>query len=799
MERVVSADRGFEKDGEADETVSGKRDGSGSGATDIFGIVTEPTPSAPAWETVREMPAVTSAPAPQEAGPRVAQAVDAPLQSGGFTQLLRALNYEQIKPQPPIASAESGDATVQKTATGARGTEPAAAAGVSPVTESVTMAALRAMDARRSGAQQEPQVAASAVKAEGSSPAQVTSFQQVAVPQAQPQPASTGPAPGSFTQMFQSLNAPQQEKPKEPDNVTAAVVPSAMPDDHLPADARRTAEIPLPAAAAAPGSFTQMFQSLGRAGEETGVPAEPVRPAAAPSSFTAIFGAASSGPASTPAAEPAAAAGSTTRVFRTFDGGQTDSLIRPVTADGPGTPPPAPMGEGAPASFTQIFSAAGSGPIAGSEPAATHAPEAGSFTQAFRTLDQVDAGLAAKAYGSGPEPAVPSGPGSFTQMFQAPQPGPVAEAPPAVQPHAAGGSFTDVFRSLDAGASAHHPAATAQPASGGSFTEIFRSLEPEQPTAHTSSAAPAADAAGTFTEIFRTLDPAAPAARQDPAASFTQIFGTGVPAPLPATPQGAGLPGDSGASQMFSTYRPPAEAVRSPELPHAGYAPSGPPPAARPPSGGLTQLLRTLDSPTQPSSVPSPRAPEPSPQQPGSFTSVYGKLDASPSGAPAAGPAGTPMYTPPATAGREATQPFRPAVPTPPTVPAVSAGPSEFTRILNASQFREEALRGGGGVAGQAPAAVPPSGGAGSPQAMSAPAMPAMPQWTPPVAPAAAPAAAFAPPAAPQMPALPQVKLPEVPKPAAAGALQQYLPLLLILIIFLLLAILVAVIFLMKK
>jgi hypothetical protein len=161
-----------------------------------------------------------------------------------------------------------------------------------------------------------------------------------------------------------------------------------------------------------------------------------------------------------------------------------------------------------------------------------------------------------------------------------------------------------------------------------------------------------------------------------------------------------------------------------------------------------------------------------------------------------------------------------------PAMPEPS-GPSEVTRIINASKMRESALRSGGGVQDQPAAAPQPTGGA--------PGMPAMPggmKFTPPQmnAPQMNPQAMMHPggmggpgPAASggmgtgmggggmQMPhmQMPQMQMPQMnmqppaaPAPAAPAAapskLQQMIPLFLVVIIFLLIALIVTVVFVMK-
>jgi len=128
--------------------------------------------------------------------------------------------------------------------------------------------------------------------------------------------------------------------------------------------------------------------------------------------------------------------------------------------------------------------------------------------------------------------------------------------------------------------------------------------------------------------------------------------------------------------------------------------------------------------------------------------------------------------------------------------PNLSAGPSDVTRILDASKLREM-QRGGASVPAPINPVMPVQ-----PLPAPVPAAPPNLQWQPPVAPT--PAAwqppQYAPPAvpAPQVPAPAPVAAPTPAAPPVMGKMQQYLPLLLIIIIFLLVVILVTVVFLLK-
>jgi hypothetical protein len=167
---------------------------------------------------------------------------------------------------------------------------------------------------------------------------------------------------------------------------------------------------------------------------------------------------------------------------------------------------------------------------------------------------------------------------------------------------------------------------------------------------------------------------------------------------------------------------------------------------------------------------------------------------------------------------------MQPGTTTPaPVAPPESSGPSEVTRIINASKLREDALRGGGARASQPAAASAPPPAAG-------PGMPAIPGVVPPPAPQFSPQSLMhpgglpvhgsaAPPAMgagmghmggagaaggmnmPHMQASAMNLKPPaalVPAQAAPNKLQQMIPLLLVVIIFLLVALLVTVIFLVK-
>jgi len=264
------------------------------------------------------------------------------------------------------------------------------------------------------------------------------------------------------------------------------------------------------------------------------------------------------------------------------------------------------------------------------------------------------------------------------------------------------------------------------------------------------------------------------------------------------------------------------------------FAPA--PPVSGPPAGGvgITRLIQMLDEPAAKPQMPRyepPPAPTFAPASSSTGAGVWTQTFSSLAGAPepavsqesktfraaGASPAEMSWSQPPASA------PQAPQTP----LAAQAAGPSEFTRILDASKLREQSLQGGRATgaervipAAPAPSAPPmpappqmqvPSypmpqappmqgmGGMAQPPVYQPPAyqppqmqpaayspMP-MPQASLPQAPGM-----YAPPQMPQAPPAPQ------PPAAPAGGLQQYVPLMLVAIIVLLVVILVTVVFMMK-
>jgi len=477
-------------------------------------------------------------------------------------------------------------------------------------------------------------------------------------------------------------------------------------------------------------------------------------------------------------------------------------------------------------------------------------------------LDRIRMASAERASSAERKPAAeqaPAGSGGFTELLRslgsqagASQPGAPAQAArqpsaPVAQPEAPVSGFTSLLQSLNtpparvssaekakaslqadlqavlpglkpsASPAAPAPPAPAAPKPGG-FTELLRMSEPEPSKESGFSgldalpqAAPApseGNKPGTFTQLFGTFDsaeagapyqpPIEPPRPASPAAgpsSFTQLWSleqqTAAPAP-PVREESAPLP------VSVDYARTPAPPMPSAPLrdPFAQTVPEALPamPSAEPAQRvGLTDLIQMLDESPSPSAA-APVAPPPvasAGASPGLWTQAMASLEA-PS-APPAPPASQPSWAaPPA-----------PAAPQPPA-PASFAqqGPSEVTRIFEASRMREMAMQGGHAAEGAVPAAAAQRAPAAPPAApmpsFSAPPPPAFPgaKAMPPQPPPPAFPAGFAPPGG-AIPPAPQPPPAKPPQPAP-GKLQQFVPLMLAAIIVLLVVLLVTVVFLMK-
>jgi len=298
------------------------------------------------------------------------------------------------------------------------------------------------------------------------------------------------------------------------------------------------------------------------------------------------------------------------------------------------------------------------------------------------------------------------------------------------------------------------------------------------------------------------------------------------------------------ANLDFGPVSRPAPASRDPFSPAPlpdSQAPQGSQVAA---GAGITKLIRMLDEPARPTTERAAVAPvaPPSASEPGVWTRTFASL-ASP-GEAAEPAAKAQEWTPAQPASPAARQPRELEFPGSANQPAGNAagagfgpqGPSEFTRILDASRMRELAMRGGTTAGAESPqpapapqqpapapfqvqmpsyplpaappapamqglGAMPPPRGYPPPQTPQAPAYPA--SYAPhaaamPAAGGGLPQPGMYAPAAPPMPAKPQLP-PAKSTESGIGKLQQYVPLLLVMIIVLLVALLVTLVFLMKK
>jgi hypothetical protein len=492
-------------------------------------------------------------------------------------------------------------------------------------------------------------------------------------------------------------------------------------------------------------------------------------------------------------------------------------------------------------------------------PLAEKAPAAGSggagsggFTELLRTLGSDSAAPPPPPPArEAPAPAHPAQPSGFTSLLQtlnapeaaAPPVRPVPEQPRTVPAPSGSGGFTELLRTTagaDAGPGAAGLAAPGAgeapffagaagaippPAEGkpGAFTQLFGAFgsEASAPVPAASERGPANSAAkaDSFTRML-SLEPQAPAG--EPAFQEERK-------PLPGSVNYGVTPGMAG----------PAAPVRDP---FAAPAAETPPEESTPPGSGvgITRLIQMLDEPSRPPAVPAeaPRVSPPQGKEPGAWTQTFASLSTPGEPAPQAARAPAWASPPPAAAAAPPAREAQfPGGLNEPVVHPAASGPSEFTRILDASRMREMAMRGGAGAANLPQAPLPPAPPPPAPAPFSPPAMPsyplpvappmggmpgmgAMPQpgvYPPPLPQPPAYPVSYAPPAAaipavggslpqppgmyapapPPMPAAPQAP-PVKPPDGAPGKLQQLVPVLLVVIIVLLIALLVTVIFLMK-
>lgn len=368
-------------------------------------------------------------------------------------------------------------------------------------------------------------------------------------------------------------------------------------------------------------------------------------------------------------------------------------------------------------------------PAAASIPAQPVAPATGGFTELMRAMPSMDS-----------DPG-----GAQIQQAQGPVAGgglPVSSSPAGNKP----GTFTQLFGTLDAAATPPPP-------------------EPAADWGPPTPPAPAANKPGTFTQLFGALDSAAPPSPPEPAdraggspGPFTRMMSIeqqSAPATLPfaAAPsyyeERKPAPGGPDYGATPQTARP-AEPSRDPFAP----APlTEPPLQSAPPSGGvgITRLIRMLDEPgTVPPPITAASVAAPHSAEPGIWTQSTASMSEpeQPSSSPAKAQTWTPPPPPPLVAPASTPPAANNSAPPPP------AGPSEFTRILDASRMRELAMKGG-----QTPVAPGPPAPSPAPQSFALPASaPSIPSYQPPASSpvgATPPYGGYPPPQAPQPPAYP--------------------------------------------
>jgi hypothetical protein len=445
------------------------------------------------------------------------------------------------------------------------------------------------------------------------------------------------------------------------------------------------------------------------------------------------------------------------------------------------------------------------------------------------------------------------GSAGFTQLLRtlgndAPAPAVAAnQAPPPAQE----GGFTSLLRAVgspEASTTSPTKAPTqawpvAQPISEeprkvpspGGFTELLRTMPAEGAGLSGVASAPVESKPGSFTQLFSTLEgdganPSAPAPTASDKTDSTQASGGSFTRMLSleqqSAPVGSGFHEDRRpASESLNYGQTPAPAAASGSAgsyggPSANRDPFAPQPlsvappaqAAQGGSVGITRLIRMLDDPTM-NQAPSVEPPPVSTPQGSAWTQTFATLSQpeQPS-APATKP---PEWTPPQT-------PYSTA----PVAVSGAAGPSEFTRILDASRIRELAIMGGQSAGATAPNQTPP---------VPAAAPPVMPSYSVPAPPVLTPpqmggmqglphGGGYVPPQTPQIPSYPASyaphpgsvsspgafappqagvhapQMPPVTSPApAVSKLQQLVPLLLFVAIALMLALLVLLIFVLLK
>ena len=352
-----------------------------------------------------------------------------------------------------------------------------------------------------------------------------------------------------------------------------------------------------------------------------------------------------------------------------------------------------------------------------------------------------------------------AGSGGFTELLRTlgsdsappPPPPPAREAPAPARPAQPSG-FTSLLQTLNAPEAAAPPVrpvpeqprpAPAASGSGG-FTELLRTTA----GADAGSGAAGLPAPGPAeAPFFAGAAGAVPAAAEGKPGAFTQLFGTfgsEASAPVPAAsergPAGASAAKADSFTRMLSLEpQPPAreptfQEERKPLPGSVNYGitpgmpaqaapvrdPFAPPPAEAKPvestppgsGAGITRLIQMLDEPSRPPAAPveAPRVSPPQGKEPGAWTQTFASLSTPGEPAPVAkAPAWASPPPPAATAPPAREAQFSASLNEPVVHPAAASGPSEFTRILDASRMREMAMRGGAGAANLPQAPLPPA------------------------------------------------------------------------------------------
>lgn len=456
-----------------------------------------------------------------------------------------------------------------------------------------------------------------------------------------------------------------------------------------------------------------------------------------------------------------------------------------------------------PGAFTNAFGIGEPAPPPSNSPEQSKKPaESSPFTAQFGN---------ANPFAPIPEDAVPKsvGPsnisGAFTRMFGADS----VSAPP----DSSHGEMTRVF---EAPSTPPAPSGRIEPRAPGGFTDAFGSAS-AMPTYAES------DPDRTPSREFFKMDPppdprtasrdislASPAAK---APGFTELFSGQQPLPsAPPTAAPSNQPGEftrmmSGAP---SASKPPdPNRASSTDIFNLGPTSSEQPVRASANPGGFTDVFS--GQPAAPTPAPAAARPQ------GEFTRMMSGADLA-SRQPAPRDSSIPTGNTNPVGHSAATRLFTPS-------DAVSAplptGPSEYTRVVSASQMRDLQAAGMNGGPNLSGGATPPTAPAGSPMPPSAawpnmgmPNAPGMPPMTgaPPQMPgpqAAPPMPHWQMPPAPQPPQMawqPPVVAPPMPIPKEAPPLpkneskvMKYLPLIIGLNVLFLIALLLIVIFALKK